>query len=220
MGLAVVSIALVATAGLVALAGVAAAAPMTFRLQPVGDSRACGGNCPQIIVAEGEITERTPSEFAAFVKSQSGNRQARGVILLNSHGGRVGASISLGRMFRAADAAVVVGRVSSQGVVSGRCYSACVYALIGARKRVIPKESRIGIHRMYAYESMASAPDDHGRTSQVYATPDLVERLSDYAASMGVSRDLVYAAERVSPERVRIVTPQEIRRWRLGVEKF
>ena len=200
--------------------GAASAAPMTFRLLAVGDSPACGRACPQIIVADGEITERTPSEFAAFVKSQAVNRNARGVVLINSHGGRVGASVALGRMFRAAEAAVIVGRVGPQGVINGRCYSACVYALMGAKKRVIPRESRVGIHRMFAYDAAGVGPDDLGRTSRVYATPDLVARLGEYAASMGVSRELVYAAESVSPERVRIITPQEMRRWRLGVEKF
>ena len=209
-----------AAAWLALAAGAANAAPMTFRLQAVGDSRACGRACPQIIVADGEITERTPAEFAAFVKGQAANRTARGVILINSQGGRVGASVALGRMFRAADAAVIVGRIGPQGVVNGRCYSACVYALMGARKRVVPKESRVGIHRMFAYDAAGVAPDDLGRTTRVYATPDLVTRLGDYAAAMGVSRELVYAAERVSPERVRILTPQEVRRWRLGVEKF
>lgn len=199
-------------------AGSALAAPMTFRMQPLGER--CGAHCPQVIVADGDITERTPGDFAAFVGSQAANRAARGVILINSNGGRVGASISLGRMFRTAGAAVVVGRASPGGVVSGRCYSACVYALMGAKKRVIPKESRIGIHRMFAFEAAGWGPDDLGRTSQVYATPDLVARLSEYAAHMGVSPELVYAAERVSPDQVRVVTPQEIRRWRLGSDKF
>lgn len=207
-------------AWLVFASAAADASPMTFRLQAVGDSPACGRACPQIIVADGEITERTPDEFAAFVRSQSVNRNARGVIVINSHGGRVGASVALGRMFREAGTAVIVGRVGPEGVINGRCYSACVYALMGARKRVIPKESRVGIHRMYAYDPAGVGPDDVGRTRQVYAPPDLVTRLGEYAASMGVSRELVYAAESVSPERVRIITPQEIRRWRLGVEKF
>lgn len=201
-------------------AATAVAAPMTFSLQTVGDPRRCARQCPQIIVAQGEILQRTPDDFVAFVKAQTGNGAARAVVLLDSQGGRVGASIALGQMFRAAGAAVVVGRVGPNGVVSGRCYSACVYALLGGRKRVVPRESRLGVHRMFAYETGGGAPDDVGRASRVYATSDLVARIGDYVAHMGVSRELVYAAERVPPERVRVLTPQEIRRWRVGVEKF
>ena len=38
--------------------------------------------------------------------------------------------------------------VTDGAVYSGRCYSACVYALMGAATRVAPPQSRVGIHRM------------------------------------------------------------------------
>jgi hypothetical protein len=196
----------------------AAHASMTFRMMPVGDR--CGSRCPQMIVAEGEITSSTPDDFVRFVRRQDSNPNARGVVLLNSSGGRVGAAMQLGQMFRTAGAAVIVGRAGQTGVAPGYCYSACVYALIGAKKRVIPNSSRIGIHRMVAMERGGTHPDDVSAYQRVYATPDLVKRLSDYAGKMGVSRELIHTAERVSHERLRIVTPQEIRRWKLGSDKF
>ena len=73
---------------------------------------------------------------------------------------------------------------------------------------------------MFAYEVGGAAPDETSRYQRVYATPDLVPRLSDYAGAMGVSRELVHTAERVTPDTLRIVTPQEIRRWKLGSDKF
>lgn len=209
------ALALAATLG---AASAASAATMTFRTIPVGKN--CGAKCPQMIVADGEITNRTPDDFLAFVRRQSQNPDARGVILLNSQGGRVGASMQLGKLFRTAGAAVIVARATPQGMTAGRCYSACVYALMGAKKRVIPGPSKVGIHRMFAYEASGVAPDDNERYQRVYATPDLVARLSDYAGVMGVSRELVQTAERVTPDQLRIVTPQEIRRWKLGSDKF
>lgn len=191
---------------------------MTFRALPVGDR--CGARCPQMIVAEGEITTRTPNDFVAFVRRQAQNPNARGVILLHSPGGRVGASMQLGKLFRGVGAAVIVGRAGSAGVTGGHCYSACVYALMGAKKRVIPKASRVGIHRMFAYEAQGAGPEDDSSYQRVYATPDLVARLSEYAGLMGVSRELVHTAERVTPDRLRIVTPKEMRRWKLGSDKF
>ncbi|MFN3888912.1 MAG: hypothetical protein ACK4MV_00845 [Beijerinckiaceae bacterium] len=191
---------------------------MTFRTIPVGEG--CGARCPQMIVAEGEITAATPDRFVEFVRAQARNPNARGVILIHSAGGRVGAAMQLGKLFRQAGAAVIVGRVGPGGVVSGNCFSACVYALIGAKKRVIPKVSRIGIHRMVAFEAASPDPERINGYEAVHATPDLVKRLSDYAGSMGVSRELITTAERVGHDRLRIVTPAEIKRWKLGSERF
>jgi hypothetical protein len=192
--------------------------PMTFRTVPVGEG--CGSRCAQMIIAQGEITLRTPDDFVAFVRRQVRNPNARGVILLDSQGGRVGAAMQLGKLFRQAGAAVIVGRSGPDGILPGGCYSACVYALVGAKKRVIPKVSRVGIHRMVAFERDGGDPDVMPHMRPVYATPDLVKRLSDYVGSMGVSRELINTAERVSHDRLRIITPQEIRRWKLGSEKF
>lgn len=207
-------------AAIIALTGglVAHAAPMTFRTMPVGDG--CGSRCSLMIVAEGEITTRTPDDFVVFVRQAAQDPKARGVILLHSQGGRVGASMQLGKLFRSAGAAVIVGRAGRGGIAPGQCYSACVYALMGAKKRVIPPVSRVGVHRMVAFEAGGRSPDDMDGYQAIFATPDLVKRLSDYAGSMGVSRDLISTAERVSHDRLRILTPQEIRRWKLGSEKF
>ena len=196
----------------------ASAAPMTFRAVSVGER--CGSRCPQMIIAEGEITASTPDRFVEFVRLQAHNPNARGVILIHSAGGRVGASMQLGKLFRQAGAAVIVGRAGPGGIAPGNCYSACVYALIGGKKRVIPKVSRLGVHRMVAFEASSPNPDNMNRYESVYATPDLVKTLSDYAGSMGVSRELITVAERVSHDRLRLITPAEIRRWKLGSDKF
>jgi hypothetical protein len=37
---------------------------------------------------------------------------------------------------------------------------------------------------------------------------------------MGVSKELIYKAEKIDPDHVHIVTPQELRRWRLGEESY
>ena len=55
---------------------------------------------------------------------------------------------------------------------------------------------------------------------RVYGSSDLSAQLSDYAASMGVSRDLIATAERINPDSIHILTPREIRRWRLASLKF
>lgn len=173
-----------------------------------------------MIVAEGDITPNTPERFLEFVQRQSRDPNMRGVVLINSPGGRVGASMQLGKYFRQAGVAVIVGRVGARGIAPGSCFSACVYALIGAKKRVIPKVSKVGVHRMVAFDYGGRGDDDMSRYQAVFATPDLVKRLSDYVGSMGVSREVISMAERTSHDKLRILTPQEIRRWKLGSENF
>ncbi|HEY8579560.1 MAG TPA: hypothetical protein VIL72_06710 [Beijerinckiaceae bacterium] len=211
---------LAALAFAVLVAAPAVAEPMTFRLADIGDPARCKTRCTQVIVAEGEIAERTPQDFTAFVRAQLRNPNARGVIFLHSPGGRVVAAMQLGHLFRRAGAAVVVARVDGEGMKTARCYSACVYALMGAKKRVIPTGSSVGIHRMFTYERFGGFGQESPMETRIYAQSDLVSRLGDYAGMMGVSPELVYTAEKVSPDRVHIVSPQEIRRWRLGSDKF
>lgn len=200
-------------------ASAASASPMTFRAASLGEGANCGGPCTRVIVAEGEIDESTPEAFINFVQINGGDRAIRGVVFLHSPGGRVVASMRLGEMFRAVGAAVVVARVGREGFTAARCYSACVYALMGARKRVIPPGSQVGIHRMFMYERLDST-EDGAPISRTFAHPGMVERLTAHARRMGVSQELIHKAERVAPDQMHVVSSKEMRRWRLAVEKF
>ncbi len=73
---------------------------------------------------------------------------------------------------------------------------------------------------MVAFDYGRRGDDDMNRYEAVFATPELVQRLSDYVGSMGVSREVISMAERTSHDKLRILTPQEIRRWKLGSENF
>ena len=138
-------------------APLAVAQAMEFRAVPVGDGR-CGERCPQVVAAEGEIDESTPNAFLSFVRGNVGGGNLHGIVLLDSRGGKVVASMELGRALRRLGMAVIVARpgaaYSDNGeLYSGRCYSACVYALMGGKRRVIPAQSRVGIHRMFNYST-------------------------------------------------------------------
>ncbi|MBM3609388.1 MAG: hypothetical protein FJX29_13230, partial [Alphaproteobacteria bacterium] len=160
------AVALAASSGWAASAWAAPA--MTFALAPVGNPQQCGARCPKIIIAEGEINVDTPERFLDFLRRNIRDRSVRAVVLINSPGGVVTSSMRLGTLFRRSGAAVVVARVG--GVTAGgqpvfaaaNCASACVYALIGAKKRVVPPQSRLVLHRMFAYET--------------FGTPDGLER--------------------------------------------
>ncbi len=211
--------------GLAGFLGMAVVAPgiageMEFRLAPFGDQMACGRHCPEVIGATGEIMASTPQKFFEFVKRNIDDPRLRSIVLIHSPGGSVVASMQLGEMFRKTGVAVVVAHASMDGVLTGSCYSACVYAFLGGVKRVAPPGSRIGIHRMSFEEYERDLNTLEVKSQARFSTPEMVARLSGYAASMGVSRDLIAQAERISPSEIHIITPNELRKWRLGVDKF
>lgn len=202
-------------------AGPARAAPdMTFRVAPVGDPARCGTRCPKAIVAEGEIVESTPAAFVDFARRNARDPAVRSVIFIHSPGGKVIASMELGRAFRAIGAAAVVARVRSDGsLVAGTCFSACVYALMGAVKRVAPSGSRLGIHRMYTFEN-GPDPTGSGQQRRRFDDGGMRDMLAKYSAKMGVSSDLIHFAERTPSDSILMLSPRDIARWRLASPNF
>ncbi len=216
-----------AALGGAALAALPAAA-MNFELVPFGDPAKCGDNCPLVVSATGDIGAQTPRDFYKFVIDNVNNPRVRSVVFIHSPGGGVEASMDLGRMFRKTGVLAVVARVApappgrgpALAVPGARCYSACVYALMGAKKRVVPVDAIVGIHRMH-YDTFSRDLDTGDSAGKrTFGTGDFVAVLAKYASSMGVSRELIYSAEKVAPDKIHIVTPQELRKWRLGSQKF
>jgi hypothetical protein len=198
---------------------------MSFQLVSVGSPGQCGSRCPAVIAAEGEITDETPSQFMEFVRENVNQANLHAVVFLDSPGGKVAASMELGRAFRRIGAAAIVARVdpnATRGIgsfVGARCLSACVYALIGARKRVIPPESLVGIHRMFAYVDGVDARGDEERY-RLYDHGTMRAILSHYTGMMGVSPALISMAEHISSDQIHILSRREIARYRLGTSRF
>ena len=140
-------------------------------------------------------------------------------MFLDSPGGRVLASTEFGKVLRQVGAAVIVARVGAEGMTNAQCFSACVYALMGAAKRVIPSSSMVGIHRMFAYEAEV---DPSGTTEVLhrrYDNGEMKEYLQRYSNEMGVNPGLISDAEHVSSDNLRILSKKDIRRYRLGVSR-
>jgi hypothetical protein len=201
----------------------ARAAEMSFRLVPVGDPGRCGNGCPLVIAAEGEITNETPDRFVQFVRESARQRNVRSVIFIDSPGGKVVSSMELGQAFRRLGVAAVVARPfeSSAGsqFAAGHCYSACVYALMGGRTRVIPPQSKVGIHRMFTYDS-ASDPAGGTQNNMRHDDGGMREVLARYSTTMGVSRGLIDFAERTSSQSIHVLSPHEIAAWHLGASRL
>ncbi len=193
---------------------------MSFQLVSLraGD---CHTRCPLVISAVGRITENTPRVFLSFLEEQSA-RNLRAVVFLDSPGGSVVASMQFGSLMRQLGAAAVVARVAVDRagqpvIVNAQCFSACVYALIGARKRVIPRVSQVGIHRMFlSAEGLDPATEEALRRAH-YDSSDVRAVLSRYTAAMGVSPALIARAEHTPSQNLYILSQADIRRWHLGV---
>jgi hypothetical protein len=204
----------------------ASAQEMSFRLVSVGNQAKCGETCPVVIAAEGEITNETPYVFLSFIEGNVGRTNLHAIVFLDSPGGKVVASMELGKIMRRIGAAAIVGRVdpgASNGMsefLAARCLSACVYALMGARKRVIPPESLVGIHRMFTYVDAADPYSSAEVRAKRYDNGQMAAVLSRYTGSMGVSPALIAMAEHISSDRIHIMTRAEIARFRLGSSKF
>jgi hypothetical protein len=212
-----------AVAFVAAFGGGARAEEMTFSVATIGDPTICGRRCPAIIAANGEITNRTPSVFLDFLQRNATHSGLHAIVLLNSPGGKVVASMELGKMFRRLGAAAIVARVDEGApgaLLAGKCFSACVYALIGGKKRVIPPQSEVGIHRMFTYEYSAGVSGMFGSRHQRYDDGGMRAVLARYSGSMGVSPQLILTAERINSDQVYIPSRAEIARWHLGAPRF
>ncbi len=204
--------------------GARAGEEMSFRVVGL-DSGDCGARCPRVIAAEGEIAEGTPNAFVSFLRENAQGGKLHGILLLDSPGGKVVASMELGQALRRLGIAVIVARPMAEQasrdmtLVSGRCYSACVYALMGGRKRVIPPQSRVGIHRMFNYSTSFDLSEGLVRERN-YDDGGMKAMLARYASGMGVSPELVNLAERTSPDQLYMLTGADIARWRLGSRKL
>ncbi len=222
----VVAAAAVSASGL-AGAAPAAAAAIEFRIVTL-QAQKCGEVCPQVIAAEGDIDESAPDRFLKFIRANVRDKRVKNIVFINSPGGHVVSALKLGLNMRQFGTAVVVARVlegSSDDpngqFISARCMSACVFVLMGGKKRVVPSHSFVGIHRMFRDEFGTDPAGDRNRKHErMFASGGMVDVVSRYTGSMGISRDLIATAERVSPDDIHIVTPQEMARWRLGSPKL
>ena len=201
----------------------ARAEPMRFRVARL-DSPSCAAKCPDVVVADGVIEPETPGAFLDFARMAALSPGLRGVILINSPGGNVVASMELGESFRRLGmAAIVAGYMSTggrSGPVAGDCVSACVYALMGATRRVAPPMSHVALHRMSVALSDTSMRGRPGAPARRFADPQLVAALARYAQRMGVNPALVFAAESLAPDHVRILSAGELGRWGMATSQF
>jgi hypothetical protein len=221
VALTAIAVAAVAGASATPAAAQERGAPMSFHVAPL-ESRECGRHCPDVIVADGVIEAETPQAFVDFLKAGSADSKLRRIVFFNSRGGNVVASMIFGHILRELRIAGVVGRFEGggdPGPYVGECLSACVYALMGAVRRIAPPGSEVGLHRMSIIESEAGFLGSV-HVTRSFADPPMVAVLGRYARRMGVDPALVRTAESLPPDTVHVVSREEMRRWSLATSQF
>jgi len=178
----------------------------------------CEPNCRGWISAVGVVTADSPKEFDQFAR---GRDLAGATLVLDSSGGSVNDSITLGRRFRDLNMLTTVGVTiinHAQGHERGSvapeayCESMCVFLLLSGKTRYVPQQAHVRVHQIW----MGDRADD--AKAATYSAQDLmiverdVGRLAKYAFEMGGTGDLMALSLSVPPwEDLHELTPAELK---------
>jgi len=205
-----------------------------------GDANSCGPGCSEWIGADGAIDAGSAGRLRALL-NRLGDRKLP--IYFHSPGGSVEGALAIGRLMRARGLTAGVAWTVPQGCDakqpreaacdrikrSGRdlpaqldtgwtmCFSACVYAIVGAAVRDIAPGARLGIHS----SSFTFADRDDHIQPPPREMRETIEasyaRLGRYFTEMGIDPALVAAAREISNDRIRVLTRAEI--WRFKIDR-
>ncbi len=166
---------------------------------------ACEPNCRGWISAVGIVTADSPREFDEFAR---GRQLSGATIVLDSSGGSVNDSITLGRRWRNLGALTTVGLTVRSRTAQGErasvapeayCESMCVFLLLSGKTRYVPETAHVRVHQIW----MGDRADDAKAAS--YTAQDLmiverdIGRLAKYTFDMGGAGDLLSLALSVPP---------------------
>lgn len=197
---------------------------MRFEWMREGPAESCGEACREWIAATGAITADTLRDFELFTEA----RDVRGALLvLDSGGGSVLASLDFGRKVREFGLKTSVGRTtklpSEPGLPQrarlsprGECASMCVFVLLGGVERRVPPEARILVHQIWPGSKRHDASAESYTAEEMVRIQRDVGRIARYTVEMGGDIELFELAMRIPPwERLRSLSPPELRRMRL-----
>ncbi len=193
---------------------------MSFRVVQIDTKEHCGETCPLGIQAEGSIGKETGTEFIEFLRIQPRNKNLKPIVFMNSPGGVLEGSMKLGFVFRQLKMTVAVALAEQSGsglFAPAQCHSACVYALMGGKKRVVPPKSKIGVHAIFTNKFEFDPLHAEPPFRKISAPKNVNDIARKYTKFMGVSSELVNLAESVSPNSISILTPAQVAKFKLGV---
>jgi len=160
--------------------------------------------CPGclIIQADGNITERTPVLFSAFIQKNSISIGKDITVVMNSSGGSLLGGLELGRIIKRNGLDTHIGRIEipnkgGKSLISGQCASACAYAFLGGRRRSKEADSKYGLHQVSSTSNAVISIN-----KAIRGTQDIIAGISKYIEEMGASLNIVTVATRASAESI------------------
>lgn len=188
--------------------------PMTFTWHPAR-AETCATDCRDWIAAVGIITGDTPEQFDRFAKG----RDLKGVrIVLDSSGGSVVDTITMGRNWRRLGVHTSVGMVRE---VAGKgrmiapeayCESMCVFLLLAGTARDVPAKAHVRVHQIWMGDRADKPQDANYSAQDLMIVERDIGRLAKYTFDMGGSGDLLALSLSVPPwEALHQLSPAELR---------
>src|SRR5437764_6544079 len=178
----------------------------------------CQPNCRGWVSAVGIVTADSPRDFEEFAR---GRPLGGATIVLDSSGGSVNDSITLGRRWRNLGLLTTVGISVLKRTAQGErasiepeayCESMCVYLLLSGKTRYVPDGAHVRVHQIW----MGDRADDAKASN--YSAQDLmivqrdIGRLAKYTFDMGGAGDLLSLSLNVPPwEDLHELSPTELR---------
>jgi hypothetical protein len=212
-------------------------------LYTVRGTGGCGAGCDEWIAAEGGFDIGSAQRLRTFLNQFSGPIPP---IYFQSPGGIQEEAIAIGRLMRERGATAGVGRTLPFGCAPGKqgedrcltlkrsglplagelrstgasCSSACVYALLGARVRLVPPDARLGVHasrrvRVYPDGRVTRLPGDD-QTQLAQATNELKQ----YVEEMGIDVALIDTAFKTKFSDAYFLTRNEIVQFGIDARTF
>ncbi len=191
---------------------------MTYSLAAY-DVASCQPRCPSIIVAEGAIGLNEEQTFLSFIRQSFANGPVSNLVLIHSEGGYGGGGVKLGYVLRRLKMSVAVGRTGGSisttgGVTNGYCLSACVFALAGGTKRFVLAGSKVGVHSGSAGAQVRD-PLGSGTINARIDFDQINVSLGRFYKSMGVSAQLAELGGQIPSEKIYLLSPQELVKFRV-----
>lgn len=191
---------------------------LNFSLARV-EAPSCAPSCPDIIVASGEIFHGDAERLVDLVGGVVESRAVAPVVLIHSPGGDLFGGLKLGYLMRQLGMTVVVGRpVSGTLLASGTCSSACVYAFMGGKRRIVPPGSRLFVHWSKEQPRMRD-PVGGGYLGKSANNDEVDGVLRRYARTMGVKPELIGLIRTVPFESGRELTAADLARFRVTMTR-
>lgn len=142
--------------------------------------------------------EIAPGDYEALFKGLQANpgKYTRKVVLLDSIGGSAAEAMRMGRLLRETGFEALV---PSTGV----CQGSCIYLLAAGRKRTV--RGHVGLHRPH----FPAGESAQARRAGMPYDP------AGYLRAMGVAPALAADMQAIEPQRMKVLTADDLKRYRL-----